>query len=189
MNKRPIFIAAASGPFVCVAVFALLTFASEDAEKDASKKVEAKVFRDNDFNGWMIPFIQASPSDFSLGDDLFDFHISRTGGNLRAATIELMPKKTEYFSNPNKNSGVAAWPITKITTYQDLNGDGEFDWMLKNLPNKERPNGPNDIKEFIIVQDFIVEIRPERTKPGYRKEFVSLKGERFVMSPEGWVKQ
>ena len=189
MNKRPIFIAAASGPFVCVAVFALLTFASEDAEKDASKKVEAKVFRDYDFNGWMIPFIQASPSDFSLGDDLFDFHISRTGGNLRAATIELMPKKTEYFSNPNKNSGVAAWPITKITTYQDLNGDGEFDWMLKNLPNNERPNGPNDIKEFIIVQDFIVEIRPERTKPGYRKEFVSLKGERFVMSPEGWVKQ
>ena len=184
MQKRPIAIAAVSGPFLCFALFALLAFGSEKAEKETPK-----VFRDNDYNGWVIPFIQASPSDFSLGDDLFHFRISRSGGNLKGASIELMPKKIEYFANPRKDSSVSAWPITKITTYQDLNGDGEFDWMQKNLPSKERPNGPNDVREFIIVDDSIIEIKDQRTNPGFRKEFVSLKGERFVMSPDGWVKK
>ena len=184
MQKRPIPIAATSGLFLCLAFFALLAFGSEKSEKETPK-----VFRDNDYNGWVIPFIQASPSNFSLGDDLFHFQISRSGGNLRAASVELKPTKTKYFDNPNKESMVGAWPITKITTYQDLNGDGEFDWMLKNLPSKERPNGPNDIREFIVVDDSIVEIKGERTKPGFRKEFVSLKGERFVMTPDGWVKK
>ncbi len=184
MQKRPFAIAVASGPFLGIALFALLAYGSEDAEKEAHK-----VFRNNDYNGWVIPFIQASPSSFSLGDDLFDFQISRSDGNLRGARIALKPKKTEHFANPRKDSSVSSWPITKITTYQDLNGDGEFDWMLKNLPNKERPNGPNDHREFIIVDDSIVEIEHERTKPGFRKEFVSLKGERFVMTPDGWVKK
>ncbi len=166
------------------AFFALLTYGSEQAEKEVPK-----VFRDNDYNGWVIPFIQASPSAFSLGDDLFHFSISRSGGKLRAASVELMPTKTEYFANPRKDSGVAAWPITKITTYQDLNGDGEFDWMQKNVPSKERPNGPNNVREFIFVDDSIVEIEDDRTIPGFRKEFVSLKGERFVMSSDGWVKK
>lgn len=166
------------------AFIGLLAFGSEKAEEVADK-----VFRDNDYNGWVIPFIQASPSNLSLVDDLFNVQISRSGGNLKGARIELMPKKIEYFANPNKNSMVSAWPITKITTYQDLNGDGEFDWMQKNLPSKERPNGPNDVREFIIVGDSIVEIQDERGKPGFRKEFVSLKGDRFVMTPDGWVKK
>lgn len=166
------------------AFIALLAYGSEKAEKEAPK-----VFRDNDYNGWVIPFIQASPSNFSLGDDLFHFRISRSGGNLKEARIELMPKKIEYFANPRKDSGVAAWPITKITTYEDLNGDGEFDWMQKNLPNKARPNGPNDVRQFIIVDDSIVEIVHERGNLKYREEFVSLKGERFAMSPEGWVRK
>lgn len=186
MQKRPFAIAAVSGPLLGLAFFALLAYGSQNAEKE---KETDKVFRDNDYNGWVIPFIQASPSSFSLGDDLFHIQISRSGANLKGASIELMPKKIEYFANPNKDSMVSAWPITKFTRYQDLNGDGEFDWMLKSLPSKEKPNGPNDKREFIIVDDSIVEIKGERTKPGFRKEFVSLKGERFVMTPDGWVKK
>ena len=184
MQLRTTPTAVVAGLLLCFSFIAFLAHSAETAEKE-----EHKVFRDNEFNGWTIPFIQASPSDFSLDDDLFHFKISRTRGNLRAASVELKPKKTEYFNNPRKDSGVVAWPITKITTYQDLNGDGEFDWFLKNLPSKERPNGPNDIKEFIIVDDSIIEVRPQRTKPGFRKEFVSIKGERFVFSADGWVKQ
>lgn len=124
-----------------------------------------------------------------MHDDLFELSIKRGDGNLRYASIDLKPTKTVHFPNPNKGGMVVSWPITKITSYDDLNGDGEFDWILKNIPSKERPNGPNDIREFIIVDDSIIEIRHERTKPGYRKEFITTKGERYVMSPEGWMKK
>lgn len=166
------------------AFIALLAYGSETPEKE-----KPEVFRDNKYNGWVVPFIQASPSDLSLSDDLFDFRVTKTDGNLRMAQVTLRPKKTEYHDNPNKNSGVVAWPITKFTRYHDLNGDGEFDLILKSIPNKEKPTGPNDIREFIIMDDSFIEIKHSRIKPGFQKEFTSLKGERFVMSPEGWVKK
>lgn len=183
MQKRSISIAAASGLFLWLVMFALMT---DGSEKDV--KEPHKVFRDNDYNGWVIPFIQASPTSLSLGDDLFQLHLSRSEGELKGASIELMPKKIKYFANPRTDSSVSAWPISKITTYEDLNGDGEFDWMQKNLPSQERPNGPNDVREFIIVEDAIIEVKDQRTLPRSRKEFVSLKGERYVMTAEGWVK-
>ncbi len=169
--------AISSGLLLCFAFIALRAFGSEPPEKEVSK-----VFRDNNYNGWVIPFIQASPSGLSLGDDLFDFGIKRSGDNLSSASVTLKPKKTEYHANPRKDSGVAAWPTTKITTYHDLNGDGEFDFILKSLPSKERPNGPNDHREFIIMDDSMIEIKSERARD-YQKEFISKKGGAICHEP------
>jgi hypothetical protein len=139
---------------------------------------------------------QTDSNHIIISHDLFELSLSKHSDTLNSIELSLYDSKFRYVKEdedtmPNAISSQSpGWSITKTTTYYDLNGDTEFDFIAK-LGHNRKPGdlGRNEEEDYIIYLDRIIKLRaPIYLKVGIlRSDVTAIDGHVYRMTPKGWV--
>jgi len=150
--------------------------------------------KDIEMPNWKLQVQQMSPNKIYIQQDLFELTASKSNEKLSSVELRLFDGKVKMGANPDdpKNPSdlavqVAAWPVSKFTTYYDLNGDTEIDYFVKSGHHrKPGSTDPNELEEFIIYENRIIRIQPTPYY-GIGKEVTDVDGHQYTITPKGWL--
>jgi hypothetical protein len=144
---------------------------------------------------WKTQVHQIDSNKISIRQDLFEFTATKSNEKLSYVEIRLFDGKLKMEANPAAMDTnikfavqVIAWPASKFTTYYDMNGDTELDYISKSgYYRKPETTGVNDIEEFIIYHDTIIPIVCGHRMSGPPLHVTALDGHEYDMTPKGWI--
>jgi hypothetical protein len=139
---------------------------------------------------WKLQVNQTDSNRIGVYHNLFELWLSKHNDTLKFVELGLyISDHTTLRANPDTMAQLFGWSITKGTMYYDLDGDTEFDLIVK-LGYNRKPDdyGPNEEEDYIVCDNRIIQVRLNNLKIDTRRDDkIDLDGHVYRMTPKGWV--